>query len=154
MQKLGRIELEFRTTTWRCSPGIAAFSDKIFDPQWEFPPKQSLNETQTGHDGMYLVTPERVMDYVERYKPRCLRVSAASGRQFDLDYINFKIAKGATYERVLIIATGPITQFLQKGTALEPGPAAAFYVAVTRAQRSVAIVLHKAGKSDIPRWAP
>jgi len=30
--------------------------------------------------------------------------------------------------------TAPITQFLQKGTALEPGPAAAFYVAVTRAQ--------------------
>jgi hypothetical protein len=50
-----------------------------------------------------------------------------------LDYINFKVAKGATYERVLIIATGPIATFLQRGTPLEPGPAATFYVAVTRA---------------------
>ncbi|KFE56489.1 UvrD-helicase domain-containing protein [Pseudomonas syringae] len=154
MQKQGSIEVEFRATTWRCCPGIAAFSDTIFDSEWGFPPTESLNLTETGHDGMYLIAPRHVMDYVELFNPRCLRVSAASGRQFDLDYVNFKVAKGATYERVLIIATGPIAQFLQRGTALEPGPAAAFYVAVTRAQQSVAIVLGEVGESAIPQWMP
>ncbi|MGO4311467.1 hypothetical protein AB4Z35_16620 [Pseudomonas sp. KB_15] len=149
-QKKGILDLQFRTTTWRCSPDIAAFSDTIFDPAWGFPPTESLNEVVTEHDGMFLVAKKHVAEYVARYNPQCLRVSANSGKEFDLDYTNFKVAKGTTYERTLIIATAPITIFLQKGVALDPGPAAAFYVAVTRAKQSVAIVLDKPGQSAIP----
>lgn len=36
-QKKGILDLQFRTTTWLCSPDIAAFSDTIFDPAWGFP---------------------------------------------------------------------------------------------------------------------
>ncbi|KPX37944.1 ATP-dependent exonue V beta subunit, helicase and exonuclease domain-containing [Pseudomonas amygdali pv. eriobotryae] len=153
-QKKGVIELQFRVTTWRCCPQIAAFSDTIFDPAWEFPATESLNEAVTGHDGVHLLAKKHVMAYVQKFNPRCLRVSASSGKEFDLDYVNFKVAKGATYERVLIIATGPITKFLQKKVPLEPGPAAAFYVAVTRAKQSVAIVIDKPGTSPIPHWLP
>lgn len=153
-QRKGIIDVEFRSTTWRCSPGVAAFSDTIFDPAWEFPPTQSLNQRTTDHDGVFLLAKRNVAEYVARFKPQCLRVNAKSGTEFDLDYLNFKVAKGATYERVLVIATGPITKFLQKALALEPGPAAAFYVAVTRAQQSVAIVLDNGGKSKIPHWEP
>lgn len=85
---------------------------------------------------------------------RSARSNVRSGTTFDLNYINFKVAKGATYERVLIIATGPITTFLQRGKSLDPGPAATFYVAVTRAQQSIAIVLDRPGESLIPYWEP
>lgn len=91
---------------------------------------------------------------MERFRPQCLRVNVRSGTAFDLNYINFKVAKGATYERVLIIATGPIATFVQRGKSLDPGPAATFYVAVTRAQQSVAIVLDRPGQSLIPYWEP
>ncbi|NMY76987.1 UvrD-helicase domain-containing protein [Pseudomonas sp. WS 5071] len=153
-QRRGEIEIEFRNTTWRCSPGIARFSDTIFNPAWGFPETESLNETTTDHDGVFLLAKCHVLAYVERFRPQCLRVNVRSGAEFDLNYINFKVAKGATYERVLIIATGPIATFLQRGIQLDPGPAATFYVAVTRAQQSVAIVLDRPGQSVVPYWAP
>lgn len=39
---------------------------------------------------------------------------AGSGKQFSLDYMNFKVSKGATFERVLVVPTGPIKAFIQK----------------------------------------
>ncbi|MFG0460257.1 UvrD-helicase domain-containing protein [Pseudomonas sp. yb_1] len=153
-QRRGELEIEYRNTTWRCSPGIARFSDTIFNPAWGFPETESLNEVRTDHDGVFLLANRNVLAYVERFRPQCLRVNVRSGTAFDLNYINFKVAKGATYERVLIIATGPISTFLQRGKSLDPGPAASFYVAVTRAQQSVAIVLDRPGQSLIPYWEP
>lgn len=153
-QRRGEIEIEFRNTTWRCSPDVARFSDTIFNPAWGFPATQSLNEIRTDHDGVFLLSQRNVLAYVERFRPQCLRVNVRSGTRFELDYVNFKVAKGATYERVLIIATGPIATFLQRGNSLAPGPAATFYVAVTRAQQSVAIVLDRPGQSTLPYWEP
>ncbi|MNH34608.1 hypothetical protein D3C79_952130 [compost metagenome] len=68
--------------------------------------------------------------------------------------MNFKVSKGATFERVLVVPTGPITAFIQKGACLEATSAAAFYVAATRAKQSLAIVIDKPGKSTLPVWEP
>jgi DNA helicase II / ATP-dependent DNA helicase PcrA len=150
----GLLEIKDSVITWRCQPHIAAFSDTIFDSSWEFPATQSKNDAVTLHDGVYLVATKHVNAYVDMYKPQCLRHSVSSGKNFDLDFLNFKVSKGKTYERVLIIPTVPITKFIQSGTYLEPTPASSFYVAVTRAKQSVAIVLDKAGASPLPFWRP
>lgn len=76
------------------------------------------------------------------------------GQDLPLDFLNFKLSKGSTFTRVLIAPTGPITKFIQTGTAMEPMAASTFYVAVTRAQQSVAVVLDKPGKSSLPYWQP
>ncbi|MEZ1376881.1 ATP-dependent helicase, partial [Enterobacter hormaechei] len=55
--------------------------------------------------------------------------------------MNFKASKGATFERVLIAPTAKIEAFIKKNVHLEATSAAAFYVAVTRAEQSVAIIL-------------
>lgn len=150
----GALSISKEATTWRCHPDIAKFSDTIFDPSWGFPKTKSMNTTVTGHDGMFLLRHEHVHEYVERFRPRCLRASANSGKALDLDYMNFGLAKGTSFERVLIVATAPITKFVQAGTCLDPIPAAKFYVAVTRAAQSVVIVVDEPGESMLPYWNP
>jgi superfamily I DNA/RNA helicase len=68
--------------------------------------------------------------------------------------MNFKISKGVTFERVLIMRPAPIKSFIQRQTCLESTPAAAFYVAATRAKQSLAIIIDKPGNSKLPVWVP
>lgn len=150
----GVLKIAESVTTWRCHPQIAAFSDTIFDRGWSFPVTESRNETVTGHDGVFLVLSEHINEYIDKFKPQCLRSTANSGKAFDLDYLNFKLAKGVTRERVLILPTDGIIKFLRAGTYLAPVPAASFYVAVTRATQSVAIVIDNPGSSTLPYWQP
>jgi DNA helicase II / ATP-dependent DNA helicase PcrA len=150
----GRLTIVERVVTWRCHPVIAAFSDTIFDSTWAFPATQSLNEVTTGHDGVFLLRTEHISDYVEKFSPQCLRHSVSSGSKLALPFINFKVSKGATYDRVLILPTAGIVDFVRRGLPLDAGPAASFYVAVTRAEQSVAIVIDNGGKSELPYWGP
>ncbi|MEN5250905.1 UvrD-helicase domain-containing protein [Alcaligenes aquatilis] len=153
-QEQGRLSLTERTTTWRCRQEIASFSDSIFNANWEFPPTHSENTEKTDHDGVFLVHPSHVPAYIERFSPQSLRSTASSGRRFNLDFLNFNVAKGATYQRVLIIPTAPIENFIRRGISLEPRAAASFYVAVTRASQSVGIVLEDPGNSTLQYWIP
>lgn len=150
----GVLDVTENATTWRCHPKIAEFSDTIFDSSWEFPTTESMNETVTGHDGVFLLRHEHVDEYVARFHPRCLRDGANSGKSLDLNYINFGLAKGTTCKRVLVVPTSGITKFVQFGRRLDPIPAAKFYVAVTRAAQSVAIAVDKPGSSSLPYWEP
>lgn len=150
----GLLTIEESRTTWRCHPVIAAFSDTIFDPSWEFPSTHSENRTSTDHDGVHLVATKHVNDYVAKFDPQCLRHSVSSGKGHDLAFLNFKVAKGMTFERVLIFPTVPITKFVSRGLLLEAMPASTFYVAVTRAKQSVGIVLDDPGTSKLPIWWP
>lgn len=150
----GMLEIAENAITWRCHPQIAAFSDTIFDRGWSFPATESKNETVTGHDGVFLILSKHIDEYIGRFQPQCLRNTASSGKTFALDYLNFKIAKGTTRERVLIVPTEGINKFVRTGTYLTPVPAASFYVAVTRAAQSVAIVIDDPGNSTLPYWLP
>jgi len=153
-QAAGLLEIKESVTTWRCHPTIAKFSDSIFSPAWKFPVTRSVNETITDHDGVFLIATEHVAEYVRHFQPQCLRHSASSGKAFNLDYLNFRVAKGMTFERVLIVPTDPIARFIASGMHLKANSASSFYVAVTRAQQSVAIVLEKVGTSSLPIWNP
>lgn len=153
-KKEGLLSINYTTITYRCRQEIASFSDTIFDATWGFPGTTSENYVVSDHDGVFLLHSQHVDQYVERYQPQCLRSTVASGKEFALDFMNFKVSKGATFERVLIVPTDPIKAFIQKETCLEATPAAAFYVAATRAMQSVAIVVDKPGKSKLPVWVP
>lgn len=142
--------MEQSSVTWRCHPKIAAFSDTIFDPSWALPSTVSKNEDTTDHDGVFLLRKEHVHAYVARYRPQGLRYSAESAKALPLEFLNFKVSKGATHLRVLIAPTAAITDFVRNGAGLEAAAASSFYVAVTRAQKSVAIVLDDPGTSRLP----
>ncbi|MNH26195.1 hypothetical protein D3C79_862290 [compost metagenome] len=150
----GVLSINYAEVTYRCRIEIATFSDSIFDASWGFPDTTSENHEISEHDGVYLVHSKHVDAYVERFQPKCLRYSANSGKGYALDYINFKGSKGATFERVLIVPTTKIEAFIKKNAGLESTSAAAFYVAVTRAKQSLAIVIDKPGVSTLPVWMP
>lgn len=151
-ENAGRLRISQRNQTWRCGPAIASFADSLFGDDWGFRPTESLNKRTTGHDGIFLVKPEHAMSYVKQFAPLALRNTAASAKDVDLPFTNFGEAKGLSSERVLIYPTGPITKLITHCTALEPQQAARFYVAVTRAEQSVAIVLQYAGDSGLTYW--
>jgi hypothetical protein len=154
-EKAGRLVVSHRCETWRCHPAIAGLADSLFGDEWGFETTISLNSTTTGHDGIFLVRPEHVDAYVATYAPLALRHSANSGRNLDhLTLMNIGEAKGLGRERVLIVPTEPMKQFVGKGTPLEHQQAARFYVAITRAEQSVAIVLDRPGRATYPYWTP
>lgn len=154
-QRKGLLSIEHRNVTWRCAPGIAAFADKLFSPKWGFPPTESLNVTRTDHDGVFLIPPDHVEEYYERYRPLLLRHSKRSGRSFDhLGYLNFGQAKGLQRRRVLIYPTDPIKRMLIDGKMLTDIQAAHLYVAVTRAEQSVGFILSPPKDAKYPIWTP
>lgn len=150
----GCLSITHATITYRCRKEIADLSDSIFDASWGFPDTTSENNDETEHDGVYLVRTEHVHEYLTRYDPQCLRNSISTAKHLDLPFQNFKGVKGATFARVLIAPTKNIEDFIKKGARLESTAAAAFYVAVTRAKQSLAIIIDKPGSSKLPFWTP
>lgn len=150
----GVLEIIESNITWRCHTGIAEFSDTIFSAEWDFPKTDSKNNNTTGHDGVFIVREKHAEEYVKKFKPQCLRNSASSGKKYNFNFMNFKVSKGQTFERVFIVPTKGITDFLKANVLLEPTPAASFYVAVTRARQSVAILVPNKGDFGLPVWEP
>jgi len=103
---------------------------------------------------VFLLRAEHVDAYVAAFNPQSLRHSVSSRRALQLDFMSFRVAKGATFQRVLIAPTSNISEFIRRGTCMEPLAASIFYVAVTRAEQSVAIVLDDPGTSALPYWTP
>ena len=164
-QSKGRLEIVHSTETWRSNQQIAAFSDTIFPVSCGFPPTLSRQTATSHHDGVFAVRLDHVDTYVALHNPLCLRPSRSTRMPGQIDATNFGLAKGLTYERVLIFPSGPIRDFLNKGKPLAEKSACGLYVAVTRAVHSVAFVIDKykggtnlpCGKSiqpaDEPAWS-
>lgn len=155
------LTIDEKNETHRFNQTIANFSDTIFPKELKFPPTLSrMNETYH-HDGVFLVAKEDLTHYHETFKPTILRHSIKSWKsQSALNPINFGESKGRTYSRVMILATKPIENFCLKEEKLNDKSACGFYVAVTRARYSVAIVINKSRatliklKPSIPIWQP
>lgn len=138
----GRLAIEEMATTRRSNQVIASFSDAIFPAELGFAPTTSANKETTGHDGVFLVNEAHLNDYVQRYGAVPLRGSAASGKHLNhLGFTNIGQVKGLTYDRVIIYPTQPMLALLSTGKPLADKSACSFYVAVTRARASVAIIV-------------
>lgn len=125
-------------TNYRSIPAICDLSNKLF-PQ--HPQTQSGNNNSTEHDGVFLVRKEDVDLYLSLYKPMQLRDSKKNKIENDADVRNFGGSKGLSFERVLIYPTGPIKKWLKDNNSdLLPTSCSKLYVAITRAESSVAFV--------------
>jgi DNA helicase-2/ATP-dependent DNA helicase PcrA len=115
---------------------ICDFSDKLYP---EMPRTKSLNTTKTGHDGIFMVCEVELSDYIDRYHPQVLRDTKKTATA-DLPALNFGLAKGQNFDRVLIFPNGPIKAYLKNGdpNKLKDITKAKLYVALTRARYSVA----------------
>ena len=128
---------EHRNESYRCHKQICAFASDLFP---EFAPVTSAHDTDTGHDGIHRITPIDALAYYNKHKPQVLRWDKRT-QTFGLPAINIGVSKGNTYQRVMIIPTQPMKRYLDGGSLDEFKSREKLYVAVTRAQHSVAFVL-------------
>ncbi|CAB0620201.1 hypothetical protein CIP107535_02107 [Corynebacterium diphtheriae] len=161
-EKSGRLTIDEKAETYRFNQTIADFSDTIFPNRLGFSSTVSRMNDETSHDGVFLLAKEDLGNYIAEFNPTVLRHSSSSWRdQTEHNPITFGNSKGRTYQRVIILATGAIQDFCLKGKELKDKSACAFYVAVTRAQYSVAIVIDQSRRNliasaplGLPVWTP
>jgi len=138
--------------TYRNEKNICEYANSIYP---EFNPCTASPKDTTGHDGVFLVRAADVGAYLKVYHPVQLRDSKRTAVNMDYSVFNFGDAKGLTFNRTLIYPTAPMIKWIFDHRAdFKPKSRARFYVAVTRARYSVAIVVgnDEKGLSGITVW--
>lgn len=130
----------------RNNKDICEFSSKLYSGS-DFNPVSPCScdgcrNKSTEHEGLFIVKPDYVNEYLKRYSPVQLRWSATIKTNPNFLTLNMGQSKGKTFERVLIYPTKEMTKWVKDNhTKLESSTRAKFYVAVTRAKYSVGIVV-------------
>lgn len=143
-EQRGLCTLEHMSGTYRCNQAICDFVNGLWPGMDAMDPL--MNDT-TDHVGVFLVAENAVEQYVQRFNPQILRHNKRA-KSYGYEALNFGIAKGLQFERVLIVPTGPIKKYLETGE-LEHLKTSKdrLHVAVTRARHSVAFVF--SGQSPV-----
>jgi DNA helicase-2/ATP-dependent DNA helicase PcrA len=91
---------------------------------------------------------------MQLYRPQVLRYDK-NAKTYGYEAVNFGLAKGLEYDRVLIVPTGPIKKYLQTGDLSHVTQSRErLHVAVTRAFDSVAFVFNEYSPIVPNRWKP
>lgn len=132
------IDSETLRGSWRNNQVICDFANSIFP---DYPSFKSLCTKTAKHNGVFLVREKDVSKYLEEHDPIQLRYSRAKKVNPNYKVKNFGESKGGTYDHVLIYPTAKIEGWLFNNKELDNFEIKCkFYVAVTRARHSVAIV--------------
>lgn len=133
--------------TYRNNQAICDFANSIYR---NYKPCECENRVVTGHDGVFVISEDDIDSYLSTYRPVQLRESRRKEVNSNFPVLNFGESKGLTFERVLIYPTAAITKWiLNHNEELKSQSRSKFYVAVTRAKYSVAIVLDKKNNNEI-----
>lgn len=103
----------------------------------------SCRQAPPAHAGMFLLRRADYAEYLATVRPMQLRDKiTSSGVDPAWPVMNFGESKGRGFDHVVIIPTGPMQKWLaDPRTALAAQSRAKLYVAITRAQHSVAIAM-------------
>jgi len=130
--------LENRCCSYRCNQAICDFADTIYP---DLPRTKSIDVQETGHDGIFFIPKPEVVEYYKKHYPVTVLRNNKNVDTQGLPAMNIGIAKGSTFDRVLLFPTKPILQYLEDGDETKLKAPERLYVAVTRAKFSVAIVV-------------
>src|SRR5690625_1450014 len=132
--------IAYKTESFRCNQLICDIADSLY---LELTKTNSMNDMETGHDGVFYIRSGEVLEYVKKYSPVVLRYDKRTKNIPDsFSPLNFGKSKGLTFDRVLIYPNGPVNKFLKGDyeAVSKPKTKAGLYVALTRARFSVAFV--------------
>jgi DNA helicase-2/ATP-dependent DNA helicase PcrA len=147
----GLCALDPMNGTYRCNQAICDFSNALW-PGMD--PMAPLQKVTTDHDGVFLVAEQVVAKYIERFRPQALRYSKTANT-YGCEALNFGLAKGLQFDRVLIIPTEPIRKYLRTGNIKHvENSRDKLYVAGTRARHSVAFVFDEHSPVVQNHWKP
>jgi DNA helicase II / ATP-dependent DNA helicase PcrA len=138
------VDAETLNTSHRNSAEICSLASKLYPdmkPSTACTCKECRSDKPAGA-GIFIVRPPNYTRYMESYLPVQLRdkiTSAGVDKRFPT--MNFGESKGRGFDRVIILPTGPMHKWLRNvDEELAPQTRARFYVALTRARHSVALV--------------
>lgn len=124
--------------TYRNNKSICKFANSIYS---NFKPCEYVEHEPTGHDGVFFVSPSDVDAYLSTYQPMQLRDTRKTSVNSTYPAINLGESKGLTFQRVLIYPTSKMLDWiLDHKKEMKPQSKSKFYVGITRAEHSVAIV--------------
>jgi DNA helicase II / ATP-dependent DNA helicase PcrA len=136
-EKNGLIGINEENESRRCCEQVCDFASALFP---EFPPMISKRTDSNPHSGIWIVKTTDAPEYMREFRPTVLRYDRRTDC-LGLEAGNFGVAKGKTFPRVLIFPNGPIGKMLQTGDLKHVEKSIQkFYVAITRAEWSVAFV--------------
>lgn len=142
--------IETRDYNYRCNQAICDFADSIFP---NMPATSSIDVAVTGHDGIFQIRSNEVSRYVAEHAPVTVLRHDKNVNTEGLPSMNIGVAKGCTFDRVVIFPTKPMLRFLKDRDETKLSAPERLYVAVTRARYSVAFVLPN-GKTKRPEIFP
>jgi hypothetical protein len=145
-QRAGTCTLEVRDESMRCNQDICDWADALY---LELPRTNSRNQASTGHDSVVCIAPQDVPAYIGKYDPIILRDSKRADTM-GLPAMNIGIAKGSTFDRVLIFPTKPMLRYIKTTDPSVLKAPERLYVAVTRARHSVAFVVNPKDANYVP----
>jgi hypothetical protein len=154
LEKKGLCTISYANTTRRFNQAICDFINTIhgdIDSMVE-PFSKVEQEALPENSGVYMVDVNYLSEYCEYYHPVILRYNKNSeiGFQNDCDVFNYGSAKGATYERVVIIPVSTTLPFIEKQISIPSNQTRAkFYVACTRAKHSVVFAVNSPKENDV-----
>lgn len=142
------IDMETLKGSWRNNQIICDFANNLFP---EYPQCKSLQTETTLHDGVFLVREKDINQYLKEYLPLQLRYNRNTKKiNTDYEVKNFGESKGLTYDRVLIYPTQKMLKYVLEDDEIDSFEVKCkFYVAITRAKFSVAIVCKNNINSNI-----
>ena len=99
-----------RCCSYRCTETICDFADAIYP---DLPRTKSFDVKETGHDGIFLIPEAEAVEYFHKYRPVTVLRHNKNVSTQGLPAMNIGIAKGSTFDRVLLFPTKPILQYLK-----------------------------------------
>lgn len=130
----------------RCPQEICDYSSKLY-PQFrsvDMCSCETCHQEQVSHQGVFIVPKHLCSEYLKKYKPMKLRWSQATKVSPLYSVMNFGESKGMTVDRAIIYPTKDMVKWIHNPSnpkLLKDEARAKFYVALTRARYSVAIIL-------------
>jgi DNA helicase-2/ATP-dependent DNA helicase PcrA len=142
----------------RCCQPICRYSSKLYPNFPNTVACSCCSQSTVNHQGVFLIKPNCLNEYAKKFNVMQLRWNQRTSVLPNIPVMNFGEAKGETFDRVLIYPTNDIRKWIQDcSTTLTEGTKAKFYVALTRAKFSAAIVMdydQNISSDDIIKFDP
>ena len=145
LEKSGVLKIKRNNKTRRFNNDIAVFANRLFE-QREYDIESDI--LPKANDGVFILTDADYQDYVNamghtvflRYDKKDSRLNSLS----PLESYNFGDCKGMTFERVAIsTTTKTLKDYILQNKKLADKTKAKYYIALTRARKSVTIIMDK-----------
>lgn len=137
-ERSGMCTLEPRDYSYRCNQKICDFADGLYP---NLPTTRSVSVPGTDHDGIFKITREDVAGYITEHRLVTVLRHDKNVDTAGLPAMNIGVAKGSTFDRVMIFPTKPMLNYLEDRDETKLKAPERLYVAVTRARFSVTFVV-------------